>query len=102
MMIKSAALLVTLLPTLAWSCATYAFCLCQNSDNSFNDAITKKACSNFGGNYMKFDDGRHYCAAGSANAGIGGVQPLLLSNCRFRQACNNYGAAGDSNCWAKQ
>ncbi|GKT52329.1 uncharacterized protein ColSpa_12510 [Colletotrichum spaethianum] len=102
MMFKSAALLVTFLPALAWSCAVYDFCLCQNADNSFNDEITKKACANFGGNYLKFDDGRHYCGAGSAGAGIGGVQPLLLQNCRFKTACNNYGAAGDSNCWGKE
>ncbi|KAF2852964.1 hypothetical protein T440DRAFT_445831 [Plenodomus tracheiphilus IPT5] len=96
------AVLFALLPALTSACASYAFCLCQDGpDNRFNDGATKKACANFNGTYRKFDDGRHYCSLGSANAGIGGVVQIFLNNCRFKTACHTYGATADSNCWAK-
>ncbi|KAF6825267.1 hypothetical protein CPLU01_10393 [Colletotrichum plurivorum] len=98
----SLAALVAILPAMGWACASYGFCLCQQADGSFNDAATKQACRSKNGNYLQFDDGRHYCGAGVASAGIAGAQPLLLSNCNFRQTCQNFGATGDSNCWAKQ
>ncbi|KAF7441571.1 hypothetical protein A1F99_141290 [Pyrenophora tritici-repentis] len=47
----TAATLFTLLPALSMACAVYDNCLCQNSDGSFNDDATQKACANFSGNY---------------------------------------------------
>ncbi|PVH97429.1 hypothetical protein DM02DRAFT_568029, partial [Periconia macrospinosa] len=96
------ATLFTLLPAFGMACAVYDMCLCQNSDGSFNDAATKRACANFKGNYDRFDDGRHYCAASVVNVGEAGGVILDFNNCRFRTACNNFGAAGDSNCWSKE
>ncbi|WYZ44690.1 hypothetical protein EsH8_VIII_000006 [Colletotrichum jinshuiense] len=93
--------LVSILPAMSWACATYQFCLCGNSDGSFHEDATKKMCKSKNGTYMRFDDGRHYCIAGVANAGIAGAQPLLFNNCAIRKMCNNYGSTGDSNCWGK-
>ncbi|KAI1555715.1 hypothetical protein PtrEW4_012192, partial [Pyrenophora tritici-repentis] len=98
----TAATLFTLLPALSMACAVYDNCLCQNSDGSFNDDATQKACANFSGNYDVFDDGRHYCAAAAIHAGAAGGAILSFNNCRFRETCNNHGATGDSNCWAKE
>ncbi|KAJ0161088.1 hypothetical protein CTA2_6803 [Colletotrichum tanaceti] len=50
----------------------------------------KKMCKNKLGTYIQFDNGRHhYCIAGVANAGVGGVQPLLFNNCAIKKMCNN-------------
>ncbi|WYZ43754.1 hypothetical protein EsH8_VII_000190 [Colletotrichum jinshuiense] len=103
MQFHATAILFALLPTLAMSCSTYGSCMCQNADNSANNAATKRACANFAGNYFSSpSNGRDYCMLGTVSAGIGGGVALFLNNCRFRVACNNFGAAGDSSCWAKQ
>ncbi|GKT51428.1 uncharacterized protein ColSpa_11609 [Colletotrichum spaethianum] len=103
MQIHATAIIAALLPTLALSCSTYGSCMCQNADNSANNAATKKICANFAGNYISSpSNGRDYCSIGVANVGIGGGVALFFNNCRWRTACNNIGAAGDSSCWAKQ
>ncbi|OHW99320.1 hypothetical protein CSPAE12_01968 [Colletotrichum incanum] len=103
MQFHATAVLVALLPTLAWSCSTYGACMCQNGDNSANNAATKQICSRFAGNYFSSpSNGRDYCMIGTVATGIGGGVPLFFNNCRWRTACNGVGAAGDSSCWAKQ
>jgi len=87
---------------LSIACAVYDFCLCGNNDGTFDEDATKNACADYSGNYDKFDDGRHYCAAGAIHVGIGGGAVLDFNNCRFREKCNTYGSTGDSDCWAKE
>ncbi|OHW96416.1 hypothetical protein CSPAE12_04915 [Colletotrichum incanum] len=101
MKLSGLALLVALFPSLGWSCSFYAFCRCHNADGSIHDRATEIACRTAAGNYITYKDGGRACSASTAGAGIGGVQPLFLNNCRFRQLCNANGAPLDSDCWAK-
>ncbi|OJJ42760.1 hypothetical protein ASPZODRAFT_146932 [Penicilliopsis zonata CBS 506.65] len=96
------AALVTLFPALGWACAAYDFCLCTNTDGSFNEAATKATCGDYAGNLDTFNDGRHFCAARSYAVGEAGPVVLDYNNCRFRQLCQKHGATGDSDCWSKE
>ncbi|WQF89252.1 hypothetical protein CDEST_14266 [Colletotrichum destructivum] len=92
--------IITLLSTLGSACSSYEFCRCHNADTSVNIPATEKSCKNLGGSMVTTNFGR-YCSGYVANAGIGGVQPVFLNNCRFRVQCNANGAPLDSNCYAK-